>query len=192
MARPKNPDFEYLPDKRGIPKAHVRITCETCGEQALARADGSRRFCSKSCAVQAQHAAGKSRQLSGSEHYAWKGSEAGYQALHNRVMRARGAARSCEWRQEAACTSTTYEWAHVHQTDPGDPQNYVSLCKACHVRYDQQLGASHWNAKLTTAQAAAIRAVYAAGGVSQEAIAAAYGIDQTTVSKIVRGEAYRL
>jgi len=111
--------------------------------------------------------------------------------MHNRVMRARGRAGHCEWREEAGCASTTYEWAHLHDTDPGDPQNYIQLCKTCHQRYDKQTGADNARAKLTVPQVEAIRAVYAAGAVSQEAIGALYGIGQGTVSRIVRGESYR-
>jgi hypothetical protein len=191
MARPKNPDFEYLPDRRGILKAYVWVTCETCGNVALVRTDGSRRFCSKSCAVAKQHVQGKSRQASGDEHYAWKGSEAKYQALHNRVMRARGRAGHCERRAEVGCKSLTYEWAHIHDTDPGDPSNYVSLCKTCHQRYDKQTGADHARAKLTAENAAEIRHRYAAGGISQQALADEFLVGQTVISRIVLGNAYQ-
>lgn len=189
MAKPRNPEYEYVTDEHGRTRAMQRIACAQCGETALVRA--GQRFCSRRCAVLYQHASGQSRQASGPEHYAWKGSDAKYQALHMRVIRARGRADHCEWRDERGCASRKYEWAHLHGTDPGDVQNYVSLCKSCHQWYDGQQGAGHANAKLTREQAAEIRAQYAAGTVSQETLAAAYGIDQTSVSKIVLGRTYR-
>lgn len=191
MPKPKNPAYEYIPDARGIERARVRITCEQCGKSALVRTDGHRRFCSKSCAVLTQHAGGLSRQAKGSEHYAWKGSAAGYQALHNRVIRARGRADHCELRESAGCKSITYEWAHTHDTDPGDPQNYRSLCKTCHQGYDKQTGADHARARLTDEQVGEIRERYAAGGVSQQALADEYGVDQTTISRVVLEQTYR-
>ena len=43
------------------------------------------------------------------------------------------------------------------------------------------------NARLSDAQVAAIRAAYAAGGATQKALAARYGVHQTHISAIVRG-----
>ena len=51
-------------------------------------------------------------------------------------------------------------------------------------------GDSHHNAKITQEIAEDIRRRYAAGGVSQQALADEYGIAQRTVSQIVRGLAW--
>ena len=74
---------------------------------------------------------------------------------------------------------------------PGDPANYRALCKECHQVYDEQIGAHHANAKLSTLQAEAIRDRYASGGVSQTALADEYGVNQTTISSVVRGRRYK-
>lgn len=126
--------------------------------------------------------------MSGAEHYNWKGSAAKYQAMHNRVMHARGRADHCEWRDTVGCSSIAYEWAHLHETDPGDPQNYVSLCKPCHQSYDGQVGETHASAKLTDDQIAEIRRRYAAGDISQQSLANEFGIHQASISKIVLGQ----
>lgn len=192
MAKPKSPDYEYhLDEKRGVMRAYARINCEQCGEPALVRADGSKRFCSKRCAVLKQHAEGRSRQVSGSEHYAWKGADAKYQALHMRVIRARGSSDHCEWRASADCVSRKYEWSHIHGTDPSDTKNYRSLCKTCHQRYDKQTGADHSNAKLTAQQVEEIRGRYATGTVSQQALADEYGVHQTAISRMVLRKTHR-
>ena len=47
------------------------------------------------------------------------------------------------------------------------------------------------NAKLGEAEVAAIRAAYAAGGVTQKVLAARYGVHQTQISAIVRGLQHR-
>jgi len=51
-----------------------------------------------------------------------------------------------------------------------------------------QRGEKNPAAKLTSAQVAAIRATYAAGGVSQAALGELYRVSFKTISKIVRGE----
>lgn len=51
-----------------------------------------------------------------------------------------------------------------------------------------QRGEKNPAVKLTSAQVAAIRATYAAGGVSQAALGGLYGVSFKTISKIVRGE----
>lgn len=127
----------------------------------------------------------------GEQHYAWKGEGAGYKAFHLRVLRARGAARMCENREAVGCVSNKYEWAHIRGTDPGDPANYRALCKTCHQSYDKQTGADHANAKLTMAQVAEIRERYAASRISQEVLAAEYGVSQGVISGIVRGKSYK-
>jgi hypothetical protein len=48
-------------------------------------------------------------------------------------------------------------------------------------------GERHYNARLTLEQVAELRAAYATGGVRQVDLAARYGVDQTHVSRIVRG-----
>lgn len=50
-------------------------------------------------------------------------------------------------------------------------------------------GEKHGRCKVTTADVEAIRAEYAAGGISQWALAHKYGLKQRQISRIVRGEA---
>lgn len=93
-------------------------------------------------------------------------------------------------RPQVGCTSETYEWAHIHGTDAQDANNYRQLCKSCHVAYDDQRGAGHSMSKLTWEQADEIRRRYDGGGVSQQALADEFGVNQTVISKIVRGISY--
>lgn len=52
-------------------------------------------------------------------------------------------------------------------------------------------GEQHWAAKLTWADVRAIRAAYAAGGVTLATLAARYGVSQMTLSDVVRGRHWR-
>jgi len=55
-------------------------------------------------------------------------------------------------------------------------------------RERQPRGENHGNAKLTKPLAIEIRVKYAAGGVLQRALAAEYGVDRTTISRVVSGK----
>lgn len=57
-------------------------------------------------------------------------------------------------------------------------------------RKSQPKGQEHVNAKLTNAQAAAIRAAYG-NGCTQQELAREYGVSQRTISLIVRKETYK-
>lgn len=51
-------------------------------------------------------------------------------------------------------------------------------------------GENNGQARLTQAQANEIRAKYSAGGILQKHLAAEYGVGQTAISRICRGESY--
>lgn len=61
------------------------------------------------------------------------GQELGYAGCHIRVRKARGRAvnHPC-----ADCGKPAEHWAHTHDTDPTNPQNYRPLCRKCHFAYD--------------------------------------------------------
>ncbi|WP_141984736.1 HNH endonuclease [Bordetella hinzii] len=52
-------------------------------------------------------------------------------------------------------------------------------------------GQGHHQSKLTDAQAIEIRASYSAGSVTQRQLAAAYGVCQRSISKVVRGISFK-
>lgn len=112
----------------------------------------------------------------GEKHHSWKGADASYTALHNRVYRRRGKASShgCE-RCGRKDPGTRYEWATVHGTDGTDPfKHYISLCKPCHGLYDL--------AKLTLEDRAEIARRVAAGEPMKQ-VAKDYGIHHSVISR---------
>jgi len=64
----------------------------------------------------------------------WKGDQAGYQALHLRVYRARGRPTTC-----SMCGTTdptkTYDWANL-TGNYQDIADFAPMCRSCHWRYD--------------------------------------------------------
>lgn len=73
------------------------------------------------------------RGLRGSAHFNFKGEAAGYKAMHLRVSRLRGRAIYCV--NDPTHISSRYEWANL-SGKYGDPSDYISLCKPCHVNLD--------------------------------------------------------
>jgi hypothetical protein len=58
-----------------------------------------------------------------------------YMLLHKRVYRARGKASAHEC---SGCPARARDWARVHTESGHDPwADYVPLCRACHIRYDE-------------------------------------------------------
>lgn len=64
----------------------------------------------------------------------WKGSSAGYAALHYRVQKLRGLPNYCSMCETK--TAKRFEWANM----TGEYTNvfdYVRLCKSCHSKFDK-------------------------------------------------------
>lgn len=72
--------------------------------------------------------------LWGEKNSTWKGDLAGYEALHKRVRRRRGAPARCS-RCGTVDPSKRYEWANLTGKYE-DPNDYERMCKMCHQRYD--------------------------------------------------------
>ncbi len=68
----------------------------------------------------------------------WAGDRIGYKGKHNRVIQARGAARThrCLFHAERGVTVAALDWAQIHETDGLHRADYSPLCRRCHLRYD--------------------------------------------------------
>lgn len=70
----------------------------------------------------------------GEANHAWKGSDAGYQAMHLRVYTVRGAPSRCE-----VCGTDSdkqlYDWANL-TGNYADVNDYKRMCRPCHRKYD--------------------------------------------------------
>ncbi len=117
------------------------------------------------------HAVHKGSPGTGPANRWWKGADASYTALHNRVYRRRGKASCCE---QCGAQGRKYEWAMKHGTDGTGVMDYVSLCKPCHRLYD--LG------RLTLGQREEI-ARRVSAGESQKSVAAEFGIHPSVISR---------
>lgn len=73
------------------------------------------------------------------KHPSWKGEGAKYRSIHSWIARNYGKANKCE-NKNCEKKSKYYDWAlikgkqHAH-----DINNYMMLCKSCHLKYDNHL-----------------------------------------------------
>lgn len=119
-----------------------------------------------------------------------------YTGVHERLRKQRGPASNHPCQR---CGKPATQWAYDHN-DPAElkgrrgphtpyspyslnPEHYIPLCGPCHSRHDRP-GIS----KLSDEQVAAIRLRYAAGGISQVALAREYGVSDVLISRVVRGK----
>lgn len=69
----------------------------------------------------------------GERHPQWKGTQAGYMALHNWLRRTAKKAGAC-----AACGKEgKTDWANLSGEYRRDVDDYRELCRSCHIRFDR-------------------------------------------------------
>ena len=173
------PSGIYLP---GDKSPREWITCKACGKRALVRV-GGQGYCSKECA---------SRHRTGTDHPLWRGDDASYFSLHNRVYRARGNADHCERCGATGSERKRYEWANLtgHYEDIWD---YERMCPPCHAAYDAPLKARGTRvqcAKLTEDLVREARRRQAAGE-SCTSMADEFGVSHVALVKAVSGRTWK-
>ena len=80
----------------------------------------------------------------GKKHYAWKGNNAGYSAVHNWIVREKGEPKICEF-----CGATAKEkrlhWANIDHTYKRKIDDYIAMCPVCHNKYDVKHNGKNWD-----------------------------------------------
>lgn len=77
------------------------------------------------------------RDQRGPKNHMWKGTEAGYTALHYRVQSLRGKPQLCE-RCGANGPGRSYDWANL-TGKLDDPKDFERMCRSCHWKYDLKI-----------------------------------------------------
>lgn len=69
----------------------------------------------------------------GEDHFFWKGDKVGIKALHEWVYKTLGRPQKCE---HCGTTEGVLDWANKSQEYKRIPEDWIRLCRKCHVRYD--------------------------------------------------------
>lgn len=128
----------------------------------------------------------------GERHPQWKGNDAGYVALHQRVYARRGKADRCVW----GCVAKRYDWANL-TGDYTDVNDYAMMCRSCHRRFESAtqamepgFRATRRDAKLSVQIVQEARERKARGATYAE-LAREYGVHWSTLRAAIIGTEWR-
>lgn len=75
--------------------------------------------------------------ISGTDHAQWKGDSVTYRTIHTWVTWHKGKASYCSFNKtHTPDVFGRFEWANVSGEYKRDLNDYVSLCRSCHSKYD--------------------------------------------------------
>ena len=81
----------------------------------------------------------KNSAKTGKEKKNWKGDYASYSALHKWIILWKGKLEKCEYCGKLANkinNRSNLDWANIDHTYKRNLDDYISLCKSCHKKYD--------------------------------------------------------
>lgn len=91
----------------------------------------------------------KMESITGEKNHQWKGGNVSYTGLHHWVYRELGKPLKC---LHCSTTEGRIEWANKSQNYLRDLTDWISLCKKCHIKYDDVLNKS-WKTRKSYAVA---------------------------------------
>ena len=70
----------------------------------------------------------------GDKHWKWKGDKVGYDGIHDWVRLRKGTPRKCE--KCGTEKAKIYDWANIDHKYRRVLEDYIRLCKSCHITFD--------------------------------------------------------
>jgi len=115
-------------------RAHWFCRCD-CGASAVVSGTNLRQGQQKSCGCLRVESAQRFHPRGWEEHPRWKGLDASYAAIHMWVRRHKQMTGTCTHCEEERRRT---EWANVSGEYLRDLDDYIELCKSCHVKFDRR------------------------------------------------------
>lgn len=95
------------------------------------------KFCTLSCNARYRNIGAK-KGITGKDHPAWKGNNVTYSAIHKGLVSQYGNPEIC-----IACGKTEkLDWANISGLYKREIEDYIGLCRKCHVIYDDLVNKS--------------------------------------------------
>lgn len=114
---------------------YTEIVCKVCGEKKIIRLSRltDKNYCSLDCYWKDKKGS-VNLKMRGKNHPNWKGNNATYSTLHEWIRKKRGKASNykCE-----DCGKQARDWANIYHTYSRNLEEYVPLCRKCHIDYDK-------------------------------------------------------
>lgn len=115
-------------------KKGKEIKCIECLELFYVSKSGFNRiYCSIKCSSKAS----KTKRL-GENNPAWKGNNGlyAYTNIHKAIRKIKGKPLFCA-NNNCSNKSNSFQWANIYGNYDRNPQNYLSLCRSCHINFDR-------------------------------------------------------
>jgi hypothetical protein len=74
-------------------------------------------------------------QIRGELNRQWKGESVSYRQLHKWLYSVKGKPINCVF---CGKSEGRFEWANIDRKYRRNPEDFISLCKSCHVKYDRR------------------------------------------------------
>jgi ribosomal protein L31 len=115
----------------------VEIICKTCGKTKTIRKSRKteNNYCSEECYYKG--ITGRvNYEMRGKRHPCWKGEGATYSSIHDWIREKKGKARNYKC---VHCNKQARDWANIDHTLSRDLDDYIPLCRKCHIKFDNNL-----------------------------------------------------
>jgi len=125
----------------------IKKKCLICNKEFLVIPSSKKKFCSREChhkfqigkkrlPFSSEHKKKISKALMGNNNSNWMGNNVNYPGIHAWVRRHKGKPQVCE-----KCGSVIHlEWANKDHSYKRNLDDYIPLCRSCHMKYDIQRG----------------------------------------------------
>ena len=109
----------------------IKISCLFCHKHVnkYISANKKSRFCSRICKDTWQ------KSQTGDKTSQWKGERAKYFTKHQTIRRQYGSSNMC-WHPDCKGISTFYEWANIDHKYNRNMDDWIMLCRKCHLKHD--------------------------------------------------------
>ncbi len=141
------------------------VKCLTCSKEFIKKSSAKGLYCSHSCysktkvgkavfigghtgkkhskewklEMSLKHKGKNLNGLTNKEHPQWKGGEANYRSIHAWVTRWKGKSELCEGCGKDGLKGKEIHWANIDHKYRRVLEDYIRLCRSCHLNYDLTL-----------------------------------------------------
>lgn len=115
----------------------VEISCKICEKKKIIRKSRKteNNYCSLECYYKSLIGK-KNYYMRGRRHPCWKGDNATYSSIHSWIRDKKGKAGNYKC---VHCDKQARDWANIDHIYSRDLDDYIPLCRKCHIKFDKKL-----------------------------------------------------
>lgn len=115
----------------------IEINCRTCNKSKIIRLSRKTQnnYCSLACYYKDKEGS-TNYKTRGKRHHSWKGDKVTYSSIHDWIRSRKGKAGN---QKCLHCEKQARDWANIDHTYSRDLDDYISLCRKCHIKFDKNI-----------------------------------------------------